>query len=143
MARVGCREQACAGNDLREIPSTDVPNGGPQAALDFFALIQHQSPDFRRKVLPKLKKNVDAGQADPRSHATMLDRTKTDAGEKQLYGENLVCSVDNPKLHLAPIEDERHVNERRATIGLLRLELCVQLVVARMPDFCRASTEVK
>ncbi len=60
---------------------------GAQADSDFVMLIQHQSPEFRLKVLPKLKANVDAGQADPRSYAMMLDRTKTEAGEKQLDGE--------------------------------------------------------
>jgi hypothetical protein len=54
-------------------------------------MIQHQSPEFRRKVLPKLKANVDAGQADPGSYAMVFDRSQTDTGKKQMYGENLTC----------------------------------------------------
>jgi hypothetical protein len=56
---------------------------GPQASADFVTMIQHQSPEFRRKVLPRLKANVDAGQADPGSYAMVLDRSQTDAGRNK------------------------------------------------------------
>jgi hypothetical protein len=81
---------------------------GPEAASEFVTMIQHQSPDFRMKVLPKLKTNVEAGQADPGSYATVFDRSQTDAGKKQMYGENLTCDSEHPKLHTVPIEDERN-----------------------------------
>jgi hypothetical protein len=112
---------------------------GPQAASDFVTMIQHQSPEFRMKVLPKLKANVDAGEADPGSYATVYDRAQTDAGKKQMYGQNLICDAAHPKLHTGPIGDEEHVNQRRAAIGLMRLELYSQLVVAMSPDVCPAA----
>ncbi|MBZ5610557.1 MAG: hypothetical protein LAP38_20025 [Acidobacteriia bacterium] len=111
---------------------------GPQAASDFITMLQHQPPEFRRRVLPKLKANVDAGQADPRSYAQMLDRLLTDAGQKQTYGENLTCDPQHPRLHTGPIEDGAQVNRRRAAIGLVRLELYAQLVVEMSPNFCGA-----
>src|SRR5258708_3785121 len=101
---------------------------GPQAASAFITMIQHQSPEFRMKVLPKLKANVDGGQADPGSYAMVFDRSQTDAGKKQTYGENLICDSQHPKLHTGPIEDELNVNQRRAAIGLMRLALYAQLV---------------
>jgi len=117
---------------------------GPQAASDFVVMVQHQSPEFRRKVLPKLKANVDAGQADPGSYAMVFDRLQTDAGKPQVYGENLVCDTKNPKLHVGPIEDEKNVNQRRAAIGLMRLELYAQLVVRMSPaGICPAAAEGK
>jgi hypothetical protein len=116
---------------------------GPQAASDFVTMIQHQSPEFRVRVLPKLKANVDVGQADPGSYATVFDRSQTDAGKKQRYGENLTCDKEHPTLHTGPIEDEQHVNQRRAAIGLMRLELYAQLVVATMPNVCPAASEAK
>lgn len=116
---------------------------GPQAAADFVTMIQHQSPELRRKVLPKLKANVDTGQADPGSYAMVLDRSRTDAGRKQIYGENLTCDREHPKLHAGPVEDEYHVNQRRAAIGLMRLGLYVQLVVAMSPNVCSAGPEAK
>lgn len=116
---------------------------GPEPASHFVTMIQHQTPEFRMKVLPKLKANVDAGQADPGSYATVYDRSQTDAGKKQRYGENLTCDAEHPKLHTGPIEDEEHVNQRRAAIGLMRLELYAQLVVAMSPDVCPAAPAAK
>jgi hypothetical protein len=118
---------------------------GPQAASDFVTMIQHQSPEFRMSVLPKLKANVAAGQADPGSYAMVFDRSQTDAGKKQMYGENLICGNEHPKpkLRTGPIEDERNVNLRRAAIGLMRLELYAQLVVGMTPNVCPAAAEAK
>jgi len=112
---------------------------GPQAASNFVTMIQHQSPEFRMRVLPKLKANVAAGQADPGSYAMVYDRSQTDAGKKQMYGENLICDNEHPKLHTGPIEDEHNVNQRRAAIGLMRLEVYVQLVVGMTPNVCPAA----
>ena len=117
---------------------------GPQAASGFITMIQHQSPEFRLRVLPKLKANVAAGEADPGSYAMVFDRSQTDAGKKQMYGENLICDSEHPKLHTAPIEDERNVNQRRAAIGLMRLELYAQLIVGMTPKgVCPAAAEAK
>ena len=108
---------------------------GPQAAGEFITMMQHQSAGFRQQVLPKLKGNVAAGQADPQSYALVYDRSQSDLGKKQLYGENLVCKAGE-RLHEAPIEDESHVNERRAELGLIRMELYARLVEENMPQFC-------
>ena len=109
---------------------------GPEAASGFVTMVQHQPPEFRRRVLPKLKASVDAGQADPALHAMVYDRAARDAGRKQLYGENLECSLENPTLHRGPIEDEAHVNQRRAKVGLIRLEMYERLVVELSPAVC-------
>lgn len=95
----------------------------PEAASHFVVMIQHQSPDFRQRALPKLKANVEAGQADPGSYAMMLDRSRSDEGKKQTYGETSICDHNHPTLHTGPIEDEDRVNERRSAIGLVRLAL--------------------
>ena len=116
---------------------------GSQAAADFVTMIQHQSPKFRLKVLPKLKANVAVGQADPSSYATVLDRSQTDAGKRQMYGQNLTCDTKHPEMHSGPIEDEDHVDQRRAAIGLLRLALYTQIVVTMSPNICGAAAEPK
>lgn len=115
---------------------------GPEAASAFVTMMQHQPAEFRRKVLPRLEAAVRAGQAAPSAYAMMFDRLRTDAGRKQRYGENLVCDRDHPQLHVAPIEDERHVNQRRAEVGLLRLDLYARLVVQFSPNLC-AQKEAK
>jgi len=114
---------------------------GSQAAGEFVTMIQHQPAQFRQQVLPQLKASVAAGQADPQSYALVYDRSQRDVGKNQLYGENLECKAGE-KLHEAPIEDESHVNQRRAELGLIRMELYVRLVQKTMPQLC-TPTEMK
>ena len=111
---------------------------GPQAAGDFVLMILHQPPEFRRQVLEKVKVAVDAGQADPESYAKVYDRSQNDLGLKQLYGEQLVCAAGE-KMHEAPIEDEAHVNQRRAGLGLIRVEIYARIAAEMMPQFCPGS----
>lgn len=111
---------------------------GPQAAGDFVLMILHQPPEFRRQVLEKVKVAVDAGQADPESYAKVYDRSQSDLGQKQLYGEQLICNAGE-KMHEAPIEDEAHVNQRRAELGLIRVEIYARIAAEMMPQFCPGS----
>jgi hypothetical protein len=108
---------------------------GTAAAGHFVEMLQHQPPEFRTLALPKLKTTVDAGQADPESNAMMYDRSRRDAGLKQRFGEGLECTPQDPTLREAPIEDERHVNQRRADMGLIRVELYAQMLIATAPQF--------
>jgi len=101
---------------------------GPEASSQFAIMIQHQPPDFRRKVLPKLKANVDAGQGDAGVYAMMYDRAATDEGRSQRYGENFTCDSEHPEMHPYPIEDEAHVDNRRAALGKVRLALQTQMM---------------
>jgi hypothetical protein len=110
---------------------------GPQAAADFVTMIQHQPARFREEVLPKLKTEVDRGQADPESYALVYDRSQRDVGKKQLYGEDLECKAGK-KLHEAPMEDAANVNLRRAELGLIPVELYERLIAWTMPQFCQA-----
>jgi hypothetical protein len=116
---------------------------GVEATSSFVTMVQHQSPEFRSQVLPKLKANVDAGQADPGLYAMVYDRSAGDAGRPQLYGENLECNGESPTLHEAPIEDEEHVNLRRARLGLMRVELYARMVIELSPAVCAAAAIVK
>ena len=111
---------------------------GSAAASAFVVMVQHQAPEFRLKVLPKLKANVEAGQADPGSYAMVYDRAQSDVGGKQLYGENFTCDAANPKLRTGPIEDEAHVDERRAQLGLMRLSFYAQRIVGDGQAACTA-----
>lgn len=114
---------------------------GPEAADQFLIMIQHQPAHFRAQVLPKLKAAVDAGQADPETYALVYDRAQRDMGRKQLYGTQFECK-QGEKLHPAPTEDETHVNERRARMGHMRVELYARLLAETTPQFCSpASTK--
>jgi len=108
---------------------------GVQAAKDFVIMAQHQTARFRQEILPKLRVNVDAGQADPDSYALVYDRSQRDEGKKQLYGPQLECKAGET-MHEAPIEDDAHVDQRRAELGLMRMELYARLTAEMMPQFC-------
>lgn len=144
-----------AGFDLKRMIETDRKTGGPlkaifnrygvptydmvgvHAAKDFVVMVQHQAPEFRLAVLPRLKANVDAGQADPATYATVYDRTQRDQGSNQLYGQQLECGSGGA-LEVAPIDDATTVNRRRAELGLMRLELYAHLVRLHSPDTCQS-----
>jgi len=119
--------------DRYGVPTYDMV--GVQAAKDFVVMAQHQPREFRLAVLPKLKANVDAGQADPGTYAMVYDRTQRDQGKNQLYGQQLECATGKA-LDVAPIDDATNVNVRRAELGLMRLELYARLVRLNSPDLC-------
>ncbi len=122
------------------VPTYDMV--GVKAAGDFIVMVQHQPAEFRRAVLPKLKANVDAGQADPGMYAMVYDRTQRDQGRNQLYGEQLECATGHA-LDVAPIDDAKNVNLRRAEMGLMRLELYERLVRQTSPDLCGSAPPPK
>ena len=119
--------------DRYGVPTYDMV--GVQAAKDFVVMVQHQAPALRIAVLPKLKANVDAGQAEPGSYATVYDRTQRDQGRNQLYGQQFECAPGKA-FQLAPIDDEANVDARRAELGLMRLELYARVLRFHSPDYC-------
>lgn len=117
---------------------------GPQAIKDLVVMVQHQSADLRRRVLPLLKERVDRGEADPGDYAMMFDRSQTDAGRPQRYGMNFVCTPGQRELAPAPIEDADGVDRRRAEIGLLPMRLYAKLVrQSAPPGLCDATAPPK
>ncbi|HSU59333.1 MAG TPA: DUF6624 domain-containing protein [Bryobacteraceae bacterium] len=122
------------------VPTYDMV--GVQAAKDFVIMAQHQPPKFRQEILPELRANVDAGQANPDSYALVYDRSQRDQGKKQLYGTQLECNAGET-LHEAPIKDKAHVDQRRAELGLMRVDLYARLTAEMMPQFCPSLTPKK
>jgi hypothetical protein len=110
---------------------------GPKAANAFVLMVQHQSAEFRQRVLPGLKANVDAGEADPEAYALVYDRLQRNMGRKQFYGTQLEC-IANGTLEEAPLEDPAGVDERRAELGMLRLALYERVVRVVTPNVCQA-----
>ncbi|MDJ1481772.1 energy transducer TonB [Cytophagaceae bacterium YF14B1] len=84
-------------------------------------VIQHNDPAAREKYLPLLIEAAGKGEVNASSVAIMIDRSKMDKGEKQIYGSQLHETKQGVKL--IPIEDEPNVNVRRAKVGLPPLEV--------------------
>jgi hypothetical protein len=119
------------------VPTYDMV--GVQAAKDFVVMVQHQQAAFRAAVLPKLKANLDAGQAEASTYAMVYDRTQRDQGKNQLYGQQLECATGKT-LRMAPLDDAADVDLRRAKLGLMRLDIYEQLVRDNSPDVCGGAT---
>lgn len=92
-----------------------VGKDGAEAA---FILAQHagQDAELQKKCLELLTAAVKAKDADPVHMAHLTDRLRVAAGEKQVYGTEVV--EKDGTLEAAPIEDEAKVDERRKEVGL-------------------------
>lgn len=109
---------------------------GPEAAGDFDTIIQHQPLAFQKQVLPQMKADAKAGQVSSEAYAMLLDRVESNSGQPQTYGENFVCAPDG-KGTPAPIADPKHVDRRRAEIGLMPLGLYSKVLgELYMNNFC-------
>lgn len=91
---------------------TLVGDLGCQAAC---LLIQHadHDPEFQKQCLGLLERAVETNEAPAYCLAYLTDRVRVGDGREQIFGTQLHGNF-NP----LPIEDEVHVDERRAKVGL-------------------------
>lgn len=59
---------------------------GTVGSQNAWLLVQHAPPELRERCLPLLKAAVDAGDAEMRNWAYLLDRVLVHRGEPQVYG---------------------------------------------------------
>jgi hypothetical protein len=90
---------------------------GEDACAGAFLVLQHADLAVQRRFLPLLRAAASAGELPSRHLALLEDRVLVSAGEKQLYGTQVVRHADGT-VELLPVEDETHVDERRAGVGL-------------------------
>ena len=90
---------------------------GEAAAGGAFLLLQHAELETQKKYLPLLREATAAGEAKCADLPLLEDRVRMLDGEKQVYGSQLMRGEDG-KPTLWPVEDEAHVDERRAGVGL-------------------------
>lgn len=97
----------------------DVGRKGNQA---LFLVIQHADPSTRKKYLPVMREGFERSKAAPSELALMEDKVLLDDGLNQRYGSQVKFNAEKNAYEVYPIDDEIHVNERRADIGLNPLE---------------------
>ncbi|HKE59584.1 MAG TPA: VWA domain-containing protein [Pyrinomonadaceae bacterium] len=91
-----------------------------------FHLLQNTAPfEMQRDLLPVVRAAAKFDENQKPQFAGIVDRLRANAGQKQLFGTLAVPA--NGLLVLYPIEDEKHVEERRKQAGLPPL-----------PDYLRA-----
>jgi hypothetical protein len=104
------------GEIIDQIGWPSIPLVGAEASRDAWLIAQH-APDlaFMERCL-ELMQALPAKSIHPANIAYLQDRVLMRRGELQLYGTQFVDMGDG--LHVYPIRDPEHVDERRASVGL-------------------------
>ncbi len=86
------------------------------AAAGAALIINHASHELRSGYFPMLEEVFKKGEAQPLRYAKMKDRILVEEGKEQIYGTQTKFENMTPVLY--PIADSKHVDQRRAKIGL-------------------------
>jgi hypothetical protein len=89
----------------------------------FFTLAQHADPAFQKKVLPLVQTAYRRGILTGQNYALFTDRVLVESGKPQIYGTAAkpMDQWNGKEPVFQPIEDEAHVDKRRAAVGLIPL----------------------
>jgi hypothetical protein len=90
---------------------------GKGAAHDFWLLVQHQTPEIQRRLLPALEKAAKNGNASMSDYAYLYDRVQVGLGKPQLWGSQIKCQDGKPVL--APVDDPTGLDTRRKDLFML------------------------
>lgn len=91
-------------------PTRDLV-GDDGARAMFFLLRNSATNELQRDLLPVIIAAVKKGEVSKSAFATYIDRLRTNAGLKQIFGTQ--ATIQNGFLVLFPIADEQHVDARR------------------------------
>jgi hypothetical protein len=91
---------------------------GSEGSTTAFLIIQHADAETQRQYLPVLREAAAKGELQKSALALLEDRVLTGQGKPQRYGSQLRANMGTKKYEFYPIEDEAHVDERRAAMGL-------------------------
>jgi len=69
---------------------------GEQGSRNFWLIVQHcdKFPEFQKKVLLAMDKEVKGNNADPNNYAYLFDRVQVNAGQKQKFGTQVDYDVE-------------------------------------------------
>lgn len=97
---------------------------GEEGSRNFWLMVQHSdhNPDFQKKVLEKMKIEVDKGNAIPSNYGLLVDRVKLNTGEKQVFGTQVTYNMETGQAYPRDLEDSLNVNKRRKSVGLEPIE---------------------
>jgi hypothetical protein len=115
-ALLDAAHQRRLGEIIDQIGWPTIPLVGAAASQAAWLIAQH-APDlaFMAHCL-ELMQSLPANSVHPANVAYLQDRVLLRRGEPQIYGTQFVDMGDG--LHVCPIQDPEHVDERRASVGL-------------------------
>ena len=94
-----------------------ISSVGVEASQAAWLIAQHADHDidFQAQCL-EMMRQLEPQDVSPTNRAYLEDRVRVNQGKAQIYGTQFNGKVD--KLEPQPIEDEEHLDERRASVGL-------------------------
>jgi hypothetical protein len=95
---------------------------GHYGNMALFLVIQHSNLETQEKYLSMIREAVKKGSADPANLALLEDRVALRQGKKQIYGTQLAYDETTGESYVQPLEDPDNVDNRRAAIGLEKLQ---------------------
>ena len=94
-----------------------VPVVGSEASHDYWLLVQHQTPEVQRKILPDLEKAAHRGEASKSDYAYLYDRVQVGLGKPQRWGTQVKCVAGKPVLDT--VEDPSGLDQRRKELSMM------------------------
>lgn len=90
---------------------------GAEAARAAFLMLQHSpSHELQKRLLPEVEAAAKHKEVPPQEVALLSDRVRKHEGVPQRYGTQF--DMIGGKLVMYAVEDEAHLDERRAALGL-------------------------
>lgn len=83
-----------------------------------FLVIQHSDLATQEHYLPMMRDAVVVGDAYASDLALLEDRVAIRQGRRQIYGSQIDQDPETGAYYVCPLDDARHVDERRAAVGL-------------------------
>jgi len=101
---------------IREHGWPTVALVGRKASASAWTVTQHADLPYQKKYLDQMTAAANGGELSWALLATSIDRIRVREGKPQVYGSQF--HEVNGQLVPQPIEDEAHVDERRAKVGM-------------------------
>lgn len=97
---------------------------GNKGSTNFWLIVQHSDfdPQFQKRVLEKMKKELAKRNADPGNYGLLVDRVALNTGHQQIYGTQLAYNPDTGQAYPKNLANSATVNKRRKAIGLGPIE---------------------
>lgn len=97
---------------------------GGRISAHAWLLVQHadRDPAFQALALERMTPYLDNNGVSKSNYAYLFDRVAVNHDRKQRYGTQPTWECTDNGLVLAPLENPESVNERRATMGMGRVE---------------------
>lgn len=109
---------------------------GAEASSSAFLIVQHSNADLWRRFLPIMRPLIATGEINGLEYAEMFDRLRMSDHQPQYYATQVSCPYGSNVWSTGEIEDEAHVDERRAALGIEPLEAQMKPYRDDPPAFC-------